>query len=114
MELSFEDIGDLRVIKAQDDRIDAAIAIQFKDRMRELTDTAPARLLLDLSRVEFLDSSGLGAVVAAFKQAAPDRRLELAGLSPTVEKVFKLTRMDSVFTIHEHAGDVTEKFAHAG
>ena len=33
----------LRVIKAQEDRIDAAVAIQFKDRMRELTDTAPAR-----------------------------------------------------------------------
>ena len=113
MELSFEDIGDLRVIKAQEDRIDAVVAIQFKDRMRELTDTAPAQLLLDLSRVAFLDSSGLGAVVAALKQAAPDRRLELAGLSPTVEKVFKLTRMDSVFTIHASASDVTEKLAHA-
>jgi anti-sigma B factor antagonist len=31
---------------------------------------------------------------------APARRLELAGLTPTVEKVFRLTRMDSVFTIH--------------
>jgi len=114
MELSFEDIGDLRVIKAQEDRIDAAVAIQFKDRMRELTDSGPARLLLDLSRVAFLDSSGLGAVVAAFKQAAPERQLELAGLSPTVEKVFKLTRMDSVFTIHASAGDVTETMVHAG
>ncbi len=114
MELSFEDIGDLRVIKAQEDRIDAAVAIQFKDRMRELTDAAPPRLLLDLSRVGFLDSSGLGAVVAAFKQAAPERKLELAGLSPTVEKVFKLTRMDSVFTIHKSAGDVTAKLAAAG
>ncbi len=114
MELSFEDIGSLRVIKAQEDRIDAAVAIQFKDRMRELTDTAPARLLLDLSRVGFLDSSGLGAVVAAFKQAGPDRRLELAGLTPTVEKVFKLTRMDSVFTIHASADDVTGLLANAG
>ena len=114
MELSYEDIGDLRVIKAQEDRIDAAIAIQFKDRMRELTEAGPSRLLLDLSRVDFLDSSGLGAVVAAFKQAAPERRLELAGLSPTVEKVFKLTRMDSVFKIHETAGDVTATFANAG
>lgn len=113
MELSFEDIGDLRVIKVQEDRIDAAVAIQFKDRMRELTDTAPPELLLDLSRVAFLDSSGLGAVVAAFKQAAPDRRLELAGLTPTVEKVFKLTRMDSVFTIHARASDVTRPLANA-
>jgi len=113
MDPSFEDIGDLRIIKVQEDRIDAAVAIQFKDRMRELTDTAPPNLLLDLSRVAFLDSSGLGAVVAAFKQAAPDRRLELAGLTPTVEKVFKLTRMDSVFTIHACAGDVTGPLANA-
>lgn len=113
MELSFEDYAGLRVVKVQEDRIDAAVAIQFKDRMRELTDTAPQKLLLDLSRVAFLDSSGLGAVVAAYKQAAPDRSLELAGLSPTVEKVFKLTRMDSVFTIHASAEDVAGMLANA-
>lgn len=113
MELSFEDIGALRVINVQEDRIDAAVAIQFKDRMRELTDTAPPGLLLDLSRVEFLDSSGLGAVVAAFKQAGPERRLELAGLTPTVEKVFKLTRMDTVFKIHADASDVIVQLANA-
>ena len=113
MELSYEDTGELRVITVQEDRIDAAVAIQFKDRMRELTDTAAPRLLLDLSRVSFLDSSGLGAVVAAFKQAGPERRLELAGLTPTVEKVFKLTRMDSVFTIHAAVGDVTGLVANA-
>lgn len=114
MELSFEDLGNLRVIKVQEDRIDAAAAIQFKDRMRELTEGAPAWVLLDLSRVGFLDSSGLGAVVAAFKQVGPDRRLELAGLTPTVEKVFKLTRMDSVFTIHATVDDVTVGLADAG
>lgn len=114
MDLNVEDIGDLRVITVQDDRIDAAVAIQFKDRMRELTETAPPGVLLDLSRVNFLDSSGLGAVVAAFKQAAPDRKLELAGLTPTVEKVFKLTRMDTVFTIHSSASDVTRFLANAG
>lgn len=114
MELSFEDVGGLRVVTVQDERIDAAVAIQFKDRMRELTDDAPPGLLLDLSRVAFLDSSGLGAVVAAYKQAGPERTLELAGLTPAVEKVFKLTRMDSVFTIHATAGDVTGSLANAG
>ena len=57
--------------------------------------------------------STIGAVVAAFKQAGPERRLELAGLTPTVEKVFKLTRMDSVFTIHAAVGDVTGLVANA-
>lgn len=34
------------------------------------------------------------------KLLGPDRALELSSLTPTVEKVFRLTRMDSIFTIH--------------
>lgn len=83
-----------------DDRIDAATAIQFKEKLRDITQAGPDRVVLDLARVQFLDSSGLGAIVAVKKLLGPDRVLELAGLTPTVEKVFRLTRMDSIFTIH--------------
>jgi anti-sigma B factor antagonist len=92
--------GSTLVITAMEDRIDAAGAIQFKERMRDLTAAASQRVILDMANVHFLDSSGLGAVVAVMKMLAPDRRLELSGLTPTVEKVFRLTRMDTVFTIH--------------
>jgi anti-sigma B factor antagonist len=91
-----------KVISVQvlEDRIDAATAIQFKEKMRDVTRDAPARVVLDLARVQFLDSSGLGAIVAVKKLLGPDRILELSSLTPTVEKVFRLTRMDSIFTIH--------------
>jgi anti-sigma B factor antagonist len=87
-------------ITVLEDRIDAATAIQFKERMRDLTKDGPPRVVLDLARVQFLDSSGLGAIVAVKKLLGPDRVLELSGLTSTVEKVFRLTRMDSIFTIH--------------
>ena len=101
MNLVADVLGEMLVIQALEDRIDAASAIQFKDRMRELTQVPATRVVLDLSQVAFLDSSGLGAVVAVLKSLAPARKLELAGLTPTVQKVFRLTRMDSVFVIHE-------------
>ena len=88
------------VVSVMENRIDAAGAIEFKDRMREAAETPAATVILDLSNVQFLDSSGLGAVVAVMKHLAPKRKLELAGLNPSVAKVFRLTRMDSVFTIH--------------
>lgn len=100
MQLTPKDIADTRIITIGEDRIDAAIAISFKDHMRSLTDNAPDRIILDMTRVNFIDSSGLGAIVAAMKQASPERHLELAGLSSSVKKVFSLTRMDTVFTIH--------------
>lgn len=89
-----------QIVRVLDPRIDAAVAIRFKEDMREATAGGNGPVILDLSQVEFLDSSGLGAVVAVMKFLAPDRKLELAGLMPTVAKVFRLTRMDGVFTIH--------------
>lgn len=101
MKLDVETLDGVLVITPVGDRIDAAGAIQFKDKMRDLTrENTAGRVVLDMSKIAFLDSSGLGAVVAVHKALAPDRKLELAHLTPTVQKVFRLTRMDSIFTIH--------------
>lgn len=103
MHIACEQDGDTLVARVLAARIDAAVAIRFKDLMREVLQTPAPRVVLDLSRVDFLDSSGLGAVVAVMKLAGPGRSLELAALTPTVQKVFRLTRMDQVFTIHPQA-----------
>ena len=68
MNLTSERIGDCLIIRVGEPRIDAAVAIRFKDRMRDLTADAATRTVLDLSQVDFIDSSGLGAIVAAMKQ----------------------------------------------
>ncbi len=111
MDLQTTARDDMLIVTAMEDRIDAAGAIQFKDRMRALVQHPAPRVVLDLSRVRFLDSSGLGAVVAVMKLLGPGRKLELAGLTPTVQKVFRLTRMDSVFVIH---AEVPEGLRDAG
>ena len=72
MELVADCQGDLLIVTAMENRIDAAGAIQFKDRMREIIKVPARRVLLDLSRVAFLDSSGLGAVVAVMKLIGPE------------------------------------------
>jgi anti-sigma B factor antagonist len=103
MDLAAEAHDGALVIRVNEDRIDAAVAIQFKDRMRELTASDGNRVILDLSGVTFVDSSGLGAIVSVMKFLAPERKLELAALTPNVGKVFRLTRMDGVFPIHDTA-----------
>lgn len=108
MELVAQDIKDARVLRVEASRIDAAVAIQFKDRFRDLVQGVDGRIVLDLSQVDFLDSSGLGAVVAAMKLLGGGRRLELAGLTPTVHKVFRLTRMEQVFIIHDQLEEIVD------
>lgn len=105
MGLSSNMTDDAQIISVQCDRIDAAMAIQFKEDMRAETENDAARVILDLSLVEFIDSSGLGAIVASMKQLGDGRRLDLAGLHPVVEKVFRLTRMDTVFRLFQSLDD---------
>ena len=113
VELKLDRRGDALVVRVQEARLDAMVAIAFKEAMREATTGAEPRVVLDLGRVTFLDSSGLGAVVAVMKHLGPARRLELAALTPPVAKVFRLTRMDGVFTIHPAVPDA-DSLRHAG
>ncbi len=99
MELPFNDFEDIRTIEVSASRLDAANVIQFKDTMRQLTEAGPSQIVLDLSAVTFLDSSGLGAVVAVLKALRTGQNLQLTNLTPPVERVFQLTRMDKVFSI---------------
>lgn len=100
MKITAEMKNDALVVDVAENRIDAAVAVAFKDQVNELAGKDAKRVILDLKSVDFLDSSGLGAVVAIMKLLGKERALELSGLRPTVAKVFKLTRMDSVFAIH--------------
>lgn len=107
MTLSSTLIDGTQVVSVNAERIDAAMAIQFKEDMRSQTDNGPERVILDLSEVKFIDSSGLGAIVAAMKQLGSGRKLDLAGLTPVVEKVFRLTRMDTVFSLYATLDEAT-------
>ena len=100
MELDSSYIDDIQIISVRESRIDSAGAIRFKDAMRAAVAEGAARVVLDLSQVGFVDSSGLGAIVALMKFLGPERKLDLAGLTPDVDKVFRLTRMDTVFGIY--------------
>ncbi|RXV62646.1 anti-sigma factor antagonist [Roseovarius sp. A46] len=100
-----------KTVSVTEARIDAAAAIRFKDAMRAVTADGPDHVVLDLSNVDFVDSSGLGAIVAAMKQMGQGRRLDLAGMTPDVAKVFRLTRMDTVFVIHDRVDGATQRDA---
>jgi len=113
MQMTASEVGDALIVTVDDRRIDAAVAVRFKDKMLELTEHSANRVILDLGNVEFLDSSGLGAVVGSMKQLGRQRKLELVALTPTVEKVFRITRMDRVFQIFPSTDAALEGVADA-
>lgn len=80
--------------------LDAASSPAFKAQLNESIAAGAARILVDLSEVPFIDSSGLGALVAGLKAAAArDGMLVLVGLQEKAGTVFRITQADKLFTI---------------
>ncbi len=97
MQLVHEKKGSVVVVKPLEKRMDATIAADFKTQMGILINEGQALFVLDLSEVDFVDSSGLGAIVASLKMLGGKGDLVIASAGETVMKLFKLTRMDRVF-----------------
>jgi len=79
--------------------LDASTARAFKDAIKPLL-KQDAKLVLDLSTVEFIDSTGLGALVSCLRQAhASGGEIKLTGLTNSARALFELVRMHRVFEI---------------
>ena len=73
----------------------------FRIKINELIETGKKDFIFNFSQCDFIDSTGLGALVSIYKKCAEkDGSVKLKSLKPDVEKLFKLTRMDKVFEIH--------------
>ncbi len=66
----------------------------------------PVRVVVDLSGVEFCDSTGMNVLLSAMKRARErGGALDLAGPQPAVRKVLQVTGLDSVFNVVEDSAD---------
>ncbi len=100
MQLTLSQDETTTIVTPDGPRLDALHTLGFKEGMRKVISETQGPLRLDMRAVDFLDSSGLGAIVSVSRILGNERPLELAHLTPIVAKVFRLTKMDQVFTIH--------------
>lgn len=75
-------------------------AAQFREAVRDSVEKGNNRFLLDFSDCRFIDSTGLGVIVSAYKKCAENGGgIRLKALHANVRRVFELTRLDQVFEI---------------
>jgi anti-sigma B factor antagonist len=80
--------------------IDVSTAPRLREHLTSLPSDAE-RVVVDLSEVTFLDSTGLGVLVAGWKRCEDNgASLELVVTRPQVTKVLEITTLDAVFKIH--------------
>jgi anti-anti-sigma factor len=81
--------------------IDVSRAMELRDLLGAQIDSASARVLLDLSDVTLIDSSGIGILVTAHRRAdGQGARFGLAGAAGTVARVFEMTRTNKLLSLY--------------
>lgn len=80
--------------------VDLHRSAEFQQALMKIVDQNPTRLVVDLSGVPYMDSSGVASLVKLLSRTRQrDIDLKLAGLTDRVRSMFEITRLDSVFQI---------------
>ena len=94
------------VVLAVSGEVDLGTAPRLREQLIALVTDGRRHVVVDLSATEFLDSTGLGALVAGFKRLrAHDGDMRLVCTTTRIRKVFELTRLDRILPMFESVED---------
>lgn len=102
MALNIEHLESGISVIIMDGRLDAAQAKEFKNLVNTLVDGGRIKLIIDMAKVDFVDSSGLGSLVGALKLV--NNRggdIKIVSPRPEVRTIFELTRLHRIFDMFE-------------
>jgi anti-sigma B factor antagonist len=95
-----------RVIVAAIGEVDVFTAPALDAELSRLTADGRHAIVVDLSRVDFLDSTGLSVLVKTLKRVREaDGSLDVVVTADRVAKVFRLTGLDALIPLHASVGD---------
>lgn len=102
MELSLatRTVGEHTVLEVGGE-VDVYTAPRLRERLLELIDSGARHVVVDLGRVDFLDSTGLGVLVGALKRLrTAEGTFALVCDKEPLLKIFRITALDQVFPLH--------------
>ncbi|HYE03773.1 MAG TPA: STAS domain-containing protein [Phycisphaerales bacterium] len=84
--------------------VDLTASPVLRQALRQVQAGKPARMVVDLAQVPYMDSSGVATLVEAMQIARKNStRMALCGLTDRVRSIFEIARLDTVFTIKPDA-----------
>jgi len=100
-DLTEEDLDERTHVIAVRGEIHVTTAPEFSRRLNEAIARGKTSVVLDLSQVEFIDSTGLSVLLNGLRRVTRQRgRMALVCTNPTVLRLFEITRLDTTFDIH--------------
>ena len=111
VKLSIRQVGDVTVIDATGRITLGEGASTFRDAVRDLASKGDKKLLLNLSDVTYIDSSGIGELVSGFTTVTNHGGvLKLLGLSKRVKDLLQITKLYTVFEVFDDESTAVRSF----
>ena len=104
--IDVQDKGSAKVVSPEGD-IDMSRSPEFRNSLRAVNEERPRRLVVNLERVGYMDSSGLATLVECMRTAkANDTEMILCGMNDRVRAIFEIARLDQFFRIEPSLDDI--------
>lgn len=88
--------------------LDLSTVAKVQEELRRVEATSPATVVVDLSKLSFLDSTGLRCIVTADERAREEgRRMVIVRGPDAVQRVFAITRLEERLEMVDDAGSIT-------
>jgi anti-sigma B factor antagonist len=111
VKLASRQVGDVTVVDAAGRITLGEGASAFRDIIRELAQKGDKKLLLNLSGVSYIDSSGIGEMVSGFTTVTNNGgQLKLVGLSKRVKDLLQITKLYTVFEAFDDEAQAVRSF----
>jgi len=110
MEVTVREKGSVNILELNG-KLDLANAAILKDQVKRLLASQKVFVHMDLDKVDFINSSGLGALVSIMKEVRMFRgRLTLSNMAPYVKEIFEITQLSHVFEIFEKVNEALASY----
>jgi anti-sigma B factor antagonist len=112
VKLSNRQVGDVTVVDAAGRITLGEAASAFRDTIRDLAAKGNKKLLVNLSEVSYIDSSGIGEMVSSYTTVTNHGgQLKLLGLNKRVKDLLQITKLYTVFEVFDDEASAIRSFA---
>lgn len=110
MEIESKKVDNILILKPLCKSIDAATYKELKDQVIELINQGNVSIILNFTHVDFIDSSGLGAIISILKVIAKKGKLIVCEIKDPVLSIFSITRFDRIIRYYKNENEAIQSF----
>lgn len=104
--------GQIGIIELRSSLISEDIVTELNDAVMDFIEQGNKKLIIDLSRVNLINSIGLGSLISAYTTFSKNGgEIILTGVGKSIKNIFIITKLTEVFDICDKISDAIEKFS---